>query len=181
MGFCLFNSIACAARHAQRQHDLQRVAILDWDVHHGNGTQEIFYEDPSVFFVSVHQWPLYPGTGKRTESGSGAGVGATLNIPLPAGSDDEDCLNLWDALGEPLHEFAPQLILLSAGFDAHARDPLANMEVSSEGFRQMMRITKRWAAELCDNRLVCLLEGGYDLTALGDSVAAVIKEMGNDE
>ena len=181
MGFCLFNSAAVAARHAQRKHGLQRVAILDWDVHHGNGTQEIFYDDPSVLFVSAHQWPLYPGTGRREERGSGAGEGATLNFPLPAGSGDEEYIRVWNSIGDALQEFAPQMILLSAGFDAHARDPLANMQVSTEGFRAMMATTRQWAAQYCENRLVCLLEGGYDLTALGDGVAAVVKELSSDE
>ncbi|MDQ3813074.1 MAG: histone deacetylase [Armatimonadota bacterium] len=181
MGFCLFNNVACAARSAQRQHGLQRVAILDWDVHHGNGTQEIFYDDPSVFFVSTHQWPLYPGTGRAEERGRGAGLGTTLNFPLPAGSGDYEYACVWESIGETVETFRPQLILVSAGFDAHIRDPLANMLMSAAGFERLMRETKRWAAQWCDNRVVCVLEGGYDLSGLSSSVVAVVRELMNDE
>ena len=177
MGFCLFNSIAIAARHAQKSHGIERVAILDFDVHHGNGTQQIFYEDGSVFFASVHQSPLFPGTGRSWEKGSGAGKGATLNFPLEAGHGDAEYSQVWNEVGKAVRQFAPQLILVSAGFDAHARDPLGGMKLTASGFAALMQSTLHWADKLCEGRVVCVLEGGYDLRGLSDSVAAVVKEL----
>ncbi len=179
MGFCLFNNVAVAARYAQRQYALERVAILDWDVHHGNGTQDIFYEDPSMFFCSVHQSPLYPGSGAASETGRGAGKGTTLNFPLPARSGIAEYAEVWGQAGRALAAFKPQLILVSAGFDAHARDPLGSMNLSASDFAQLAKTTKQWAAQLCEGHLVCVLEGGYDLTGLGQSVAAVVRELAN--
>ncbi len=176
MGFCLFNNAAIAARWAQ-QNGIERVAILDWDVHHGNGTQEIFYQDGSVFFASLHESPLYPGTGAREEIGSGAGIGATLNVPLRAGCGDDDYLVAWRTLHAPLVEFAPQLLIVSAGFDAHRDDPLGHMNVSAEGFAALMRETLNWARELCAGRVLAILEGGYDMDGLANSVVAVLDEM----
>ena len=174
MGFCIFNNIAVAARHAQDAHEWNRVAILDWDVHHGNGTQDIFYYDKSVFFASVHQSPWYPFSGAVSERGDADAIGTTMNVPLPAGSGDSEYAEVWEEIGGAVHDFRPDLILVSAGFDAHQRDPLGGMEVTAEGFAHMARQTKNWARELCQGRLLCVLEGGYDLRGLSESACAVI-------
>lgn len=180
MGFCLFNNIAIAARYAQKKHGIERVAIVDWDVHHGNGTQEIFYEDPTVFFASVHEWGIYPGTGRADEKGSGAGVGTTVNYPLRAGNGGAQYLGVWEKLRRELETFQPQLILVSAGFDAHARDPLAHMQLENTDFVALMEQTKNWAEEWCSGRVVCVLEGGYDLQGLSESAVAVIEVLQNE-
>ena len=178
MGFCLFNNIALAAQEARKY--LQRVAILDWDVHHGNGTQDIFYDDPSVFFASLHQSPFYPYTGAASERGEGAGVGSTRNIPLPAGCGNAAYLRAWRSLEADLEAFKPQMILVSAGFDAHADDPLGGMEVTEGGFAAMAREAKNWAKRWCEGRLLLVLEGGYDVEALGRSVVQVLEELERD-
>jgi acetoin utilization deacetylase AcuC-like enzyme len=181
MGFCLFNNVALAAAHLRAKHGLERVMIVDWDVHHGNGTQDAFYEDPNVLFVSSHQFPFYPGTGSAFEVGRGAGEGFTLNVPLPGGCGDSEYVEAYLELVEPVaREFHPEFVLVSAGFDAHARDPLAEMEVTEEGFRRLARIVARVARDLCGNRLVAVLEGGYDLHGLATSVGAVIDELGGE-
>jgi len=178
MGFCLFNNIAVAAAHLRAHHGLERVLVVDWDVHHGNGTQHAFYRDPSVMFISSHQYPFYPGTGGAGEVGVGEGEGFTLNLPFPAGYGDSEYLEAYLEVVEPVaRRFQPQFILVSAGFDAHRRDPLAQMEVSEDGFAKLARTLLRAARETCEDRLVAVLEGGYDLTGLTRSVAEVLEEM----
>ena len=179
MGFCLFNNVAVAAAHLRAAHGLERVLVVDWDVHHGNGTQDAFYADSHVLFMSSHQYPFYPGTGSAREVGRGEGEGFTLNVPLPAGCGDAEYLQAYLEVVEPVaRQFRPEFVLISAGFDAHARDPLAEMEVSERGFAGLARLVARIARDVCGNRLVAVLEGGYDLAALGESVATVLDELG---
>ena len=175
MGFCLFNTMAIGARHLQRVQGAKRILIVDWDVHHGNGTQDAFYDDPSVLFVSTHQFPFYPGTGAIEETGIDKGQGYTINIPLPAGCGNGDYLRAFDDIVVPAaQKFRPEWILVSAGFDAHRRDPLGGMEVDEQGFAGMADRLLALADELAAGRIAFLLEGGYDLTGLRDSVAAVL-------
>lgn len=167
MGFCLLSNIAIAARHAQTLPGVERVMIVDFDVHHGNGTQDVFYEDGSVLFVSTHQHPFYPGTGKLKESGRGAGAGTTLNIPLSAGHGDSNYAEIFKQIVWPAAKrFQPDLLLVSAGFDAHFIDPLAMMRLSLVGYTQLARELKQIADDLCSGRIIFVMEGGYDLQAL---------------
>ena len=176
MGFCLLNNVVIAARYVQKKHNLPKVLIVDWDVHHGNGTQDIFYEDPSVFYFSVHQYPFYPGTGSADERGAGEGKGQTLNVPLSAGSGDREFRQtLSSKLLPAAREFQPDFVLVSAGFDAHEDDPLGQMRVTTEGFAELTRIVKQIADEQCQGRLVSVLEGGYDLEGLATSVEAHVR------
>ena len=178
MGFCLFNNVAVAARYVQRRCDLERVAIVDWDVHHGNGTQHAFEDDPSVLYISLHQYPFYPGTGAAHEIGRGAGEGFTVNLPMPAGCGDAEYLDLFAGVVDPvLRRFDPQFLLISAGFDAHYADPLGSMRVTEAGFAAMTHVLLRAAEACCAGRLVAVLEGGYDLNGLKDSVRGVIHQM----
>jgi acetoin utilization deacetylase AcuC-like enzyme len=177
MGFCFFNSIAVAAAHA-RARGIARVAIVDFDVHHGNGTQWSFYEDPSVLFVSSHQYPYYPGTGAAADVGKGGGAGFTLNVPMSAGATDADYEAAYSRLAFPvLKQFRPELILVSAGFDAHMDDPLAGMRVTSEYFGRLTRALADVADECCRGRLVAITEGGYDLAGLASSLRASIAAL----
>ena len=171
MGFCLFNNVAVAAAYLRRRHGVGRVAIVDWDVHHGNGTQHAFEADPSVYYVSLHQWPLYPGTGRAEERGVGEGRGATLNCPMPPGTGDDDYIRVFEETILPeLDRFAPEVLLISAGFDAHRADPLSATRVTEDGYRKMTRLLADLAASHTGGRILSLLEGGYDLEALASSV-----------
>src|SRR5690606_23349026 len=177
MGFCLLNNAAVAAA-AARAAGAARVAILDWDVHHGNGTQAIFYGDPDVLYLSVHQFPLYPGTGAPEETGRGAGAGATVNVGLPSGSGDAELLAALDrALLPALIAHRPDLVIISAGFDMHRADPLAGLEVTEAGYRAAAHRVLAAAGEVCGGRVIALLEGGYDLAALGRPVVAATEVL----
>jgi acetoin utilization deacetylase AcuC-like enzyme len=174
MGFCIFNNVAIAAEFALTTFNLNRVLIADFDVHHGNGTQDAFYADPKVLYFSTHQYPFYPGTGWMDETGAGEGEGTTVNFPMAAGWGDEECLRAFHEVLVPVAQrFQPQLILVSAGFDAHWADKLAMMRVSVTGFAQMAMILKELATELCQGRLVFALEGGYNLQVVACSIKAI--------
>jgi acetoin utilization deacetylase AcuC-like enzyme len=169
MGFCFFNSVAIAARHARSALGLERVAIVDIDIHHGNGSQDAFYADPSVLYVSTHQYPYYPGSGHWRETGIGAGLGATVNLPLPGGCGDAEYAYVFEQVVAPaLRRFQPQLVLVSAGFDAHYADPIdgAAMRLACAGYAALIAALSDLASELCDGRIVVALEGGYNLTAV---------------
>jgi acetoin utilization deacetylase AcuC-like enzyme len=178
MGFCLFNNIAVAAAHARVAHGLERVLIVDWDVHHGNGTQDIFYEDGAVHFLSLHRYPFYPGTGAADETGSGRGLGTTLNFPLAFGISRREYISAFaTALEEAAGRCRPELILLSAGFDAHAADPVGSLGLESEDFGELTQLIVAAARQYCGGKLVSLLEGGYNVEKLGESVSIHLETM----
>ncbi len=173
LGFCVFNNVAVAATYALEHHGAGRVLIIDYDVHHGNGTQDVFYEDSRVLYFSVHQSPLYPGTGAASETGSGPGVGTTINVPLPPWTGDAGYLEVFrEVLVPAARRYRPTLILVSAGYDGHWRDELATMQLSVAGFADLVEVVKLLADDLCGGRLAFLLEGGYDLDALAYAIAA---------
>ena len=179
MGFCLFNNVAVAARYAQRKYkQIERVVILDWDVHHGNGTQGIFYDDQTVFFFSMHQYPWYPGTGARGETGLGRGRGYTLNIPVRARTPAQEQKRLFEAaLGDISGRFKPDLVIISAGFDSHRSDPLGQLMLEDEDFISFTAAVKQWAGDTCFGRVLSCLEGGYNLRTLGQTVCAHVAEL----
>jgi acetoin utilization deacetylase AcuC-like enzyme len=174
MGFCYFNNVAIAARYLQKQHDIDRIMIIDWDVHHGNGTQHIFEENASVFYISLHQDPssCYPGTGWAQETGSGKGRGFTLNLPMSPGSSDQAYLKAMEHVEQTMDHFKPQFVLISAGFDAHMADPLAHIHLTKKGYESLTRSVKNIAESYAKGRIVSVLEGGYNMEALKESIEA---------
>ena len=179
MGFCIFNNVAVAARYAQNKYkDIERVAIIDWDVHHGNGTQGIFYSDPTVYFFSMHQYPWYPGTGSRGETGQGRGLGTTLNLPMRALTFAKDQMSAFEAaIGEIASKIKPDMIFISAGFDAHLTDPLGQLQLEDTDYTSLTRTVMQWADDACEGRVVSCLEGGYNLTTLGETVRSHVAAL----
>jgi acetoin utilization deacetylase AcuC-like enzyme len=179
MGFCIFNNVAVAARYAQNRYkEIERVAIIDWDVHHGNGTQGIFYSDSSVFFFSMHQYPWYPGTGSRGETGQGKGLGATLNTPMKAFTPADEQKRVFESAIEDIaSKTKPDLIFISAGFDAHLTDPLGQLKLEDPDFGSMTKTVMQWADDACEGRLVSCLEGGYNLDTLGETVRQHVRVL----
>ncbi len=178
MGFCIYNNVAIAARYARKAYGVERILIADWDVHHGNGTQEVFYSDPSVFFFSTHQWPWYPGTGAADETGEGAGKGTTMNCPFPAGSGRADIVGAFrKKLVPAMEEFRPSLVLISAGFDSRRGDPLGRFVLSDGDFRELTEIVLGIAEKHSGGRVVSVLEGGYSLEGLARAVTAHVQTL----
>ena len=178
MGFCIFNNIAIGARYARKYLGLQRILIIDWDLHHGNGTQHAFEDDPSVLYLSTHQYPFYPGTGSYNETGTGKGEGFTINVPLSTGYGESDFVAIFEKLLKPVTlEFRPDMILVSAGFDIYGNDPLGGMEVTSEGFAGIMASIMHTAELCCNGKVAVALEGGYHIKGQSDAVKAVLEEL----
>jgi len=181
MGFCLFNNVAIAAGYALKTHKIKRALIIDWDLHHGNGTQHSFYERADVLYFSTHQFPYYPGTGFVNEVGSGAGRGFTVNVPLSPGPGDGEYMMIFEQILEPIaREYKPDIIFVSAGFDIYYHDPLGGMRVTPEGFANLAKIVSEFAQETCQGKVVFVLEGGYHLEGLRSSVKEVLKTMGGE-
>lgn len=178
MGFCLFNNVAIAAEYAKKRYGLQRILIVDWDLHHGNGTQRAFYDDPGVLYFSSHQYPYYPGSGNFSETGTGEGEGFTMNAPFPAGFGDAEYLHVYRTILTPVAlEYKPELVLVSAGFDPSNQDPLGSMEVSADGFGVLASLVKDIADACCGGRVLLSLEGGYDPQGLRDGVRSVLQAL----
>lgn len=181
MGFCLFNNVAIAARYAQKKYSLTRLAIIDYDVHHGNGTQHLFENDPNILYVSMHRYPFYPGTGAKNETGTGDGLGTTQNYPLDQGASDDIYIDIMDnSIADIVIKFKPELIILSSGFDAHELDPLGGMAISTAGYMKLSSTLVAIALECCEGRILSILEGGYSLQGLAESVDVHLQELMKD-
>jgi acetoin utilization deacetylase AcuC-like enzyme len=177
-GFCLFNNVAIGARYLQKEHNLERILIIDWDIHHGDGTNYFFYQDPSVFYFSIHEYPFYPGTGRAYENGRGKGAGYTLNVPVPYGTGVDEYMDVFQQKLKPAAlNFRPEFVLISAGFDAHKDDPLSGIMLTSSAYGQFTEIAREIADLTCGGRIVSLLEGGYSLSALPESVLEHLKQL----
>ena len=180
-GFCLFNNAAIGARYLQKEHNLEKILIVDWDIHHGDGTNYFFYEDPSVFYFSIHQFPSYPGTGKVYENGKGRGAGYTMNVPVPPGTDIDKYMDVFQRELKPAAlKFKPDFVLISAGFDAHKDDPLSGIPLTSSAYGQFTDVLRDIAGQTCGGKIVSLLEGGYDLSAMPESVIEHLKHLSPD-
>ena len=178
MGFCLFNNVSIAARYAQKEYKAEKILIIDFDVHHGNGTQHIFEEDSSVLYVSLHRYPFYPGTGSKDETGKGRGLGMTINYPLDAHTGDNNYLDIVNlSLSDKVLKFQPDFIILSSGFDAHEFDPLGGMDVTTQGYGALTEILVKFSEECCGGRILSVLEGGYNLKALAESVEIHLRKL----